>query len=511
MSACIRDRAWHKTPLGPITSWSETLVCAVNLMLASPFASALYCGPQHILLYNDDYRAILHGKHPTALGSPGSLVWTEAWNAVAPPLQAAFHHAKSTYDEGVLIPVLVDGVLQDHWWTYAMYPVYQGGTVVAVANKVLKDTSRVLARRAESEKLRLSAELNQVLSSTTDAVVTVDRSWKITYLNPRAQRLYAPERALLGADLWESFPAAAIEGSPLREHLYQAMGQGLASSFETFYPEPLNIWIRVDVYPTPTGIVTFSRNISDQKRAEDALLKTEKLAAVGRLAASIAHEINNPLEAVTNLLYLARNSHALDEARNFLITAETELHRVSVIANQTLRFYRQSTRPVPVVIHELISGLLGIFQGRLLNSGVTLVRRDRQQTPVLCFDGEIRQVLSNLIGNALDTMRGRTGTLHLRTREATDFRSGTRGIRITVADTGEGMSPTTLAHLCEAFYTTKGANGTGLGLWVSRQIIDRHHGSLAVRSRQPPGASGTTFVLFLPLNSVTEPAPPALV
>ena len=510
MADCIRRHPWHTTPLGPVEQWSETLLCSVNLMLLSPFASALYWGPEHILLYNDDYRAILHGKHPTALGSPGSAVWAEAWDSVAPPLSRAFHQGESTSAQGVLIPILVDRVMQEHWWTYAMYPVFQQGSIVAVANKVLKDTSLVLARRAEAETLRLSAELNQILASTTDAIVTVDRTWTITYLNVRARRLYDPDGVLLGTNLWESFPAATHEGSPFLEHLHRAMDQGLGGSFESFYPEPLNFWIRVEVYPTPTGIVLFSRNVSNQKRAEAALIKTEKLAAVGRLAASIAHEINNPLEAVTNLVYLARSSPALEQSRDYLATAETELHRVSAIVNQTLRFYRQTTRPVPVVAADLLSGLLGIFQGRLLNSGVVVDRRDRPQRPVLCFDGEIRQVLSNFISNALDTMRPTGGTLRLRTREATDRRSGHRGVRITVADTGEGMSAVTLAHLCEAFYTTKGANGTGLGLWVSREIIDRHHGSLAVRSRQTPGASGTVFALFLPFDSITQPAPPAI-
>ncbi len=509
MSSCIRAFPWHNTPLGSIASWSETLLCSVNLMLASPFACSIYWGPQHILLYNDEYRAILHGKHPHALGAPGSTVWAEAWSSTGPPLARAFFRGESISERGVLIPILVNGVLRDRWWTYAMYPVFQGDTIVAVANKVLEDTSLVLARQAEAEILRVSAELNQILASTSDAIVTVDREWNLTYFNPRARQLYDPKGVLLGANLWEGFPAAAAAGSPFREHLHRTMEQGTAVSFESFYPEPLNFWIRLEAYPTPNGIVIFSRNVSDQKRAETALIKTEKLAAVGRLAASIAHEINNPLEAVTNLLYLARTSPALEEARDYLDTAETELHRVSVIANQTLRFYRQSTRPVPVLISDLVSGLLGIFHGRLLNSGVTVDRRDRPQKPVLCFDGEIRQVLSNFIGNALDTMRATGGTLCLRSREGTDWRTGRAGIRITVADTGEGMSSTTLAHLCEAFYTTKGVNGTGLGLWVSREIIDRHHGSLAVHSRQTPGSSGTVFALFLPFESVTEPSPAA--
>jgi signal transduction histidine kinase len=169
----------------------------------------------------------------------------------------------------------------------------------------------------------------------------------------------------------------------------------------------LNIWIQLEVYPTPDGFVTFSRDITARKKAEAALLLSEKLAAVGRLASSISHEINNPLEAVTNLLFLARNSSRLPEIYEHLDQADRELRRVSIIANQTLRFRKQSAVPQPIHSSELYAGVLSLLEGKIKNSGVIVERRDRAQKPVKVFEGDIRQVLSNLIGNAIHaTPRG---------------------------------------------------------------------------------------------------------
>jgi signal transduction histidine kinase len=245
-------------------------------------------------------------------------------------------------------------------------------------------------------------------------------------------------------------------------------------------------------------------DVTESKRTEEILLRSEKLNAVGRLASSIAHEINNPLEAVTNLLYLAHQTAVNPEARQYLKTAETELHRVSAIANQTLRFHRQSTNPRPVTAEDLFDATLLVYQGRILNAQVRVERRDRTRNSVTCFDGEIRQVLSNLVGNAIDAMNSGGGRLLLRSRDGTDRATGRSGIVLTVADTGLGMSPLTLSKIFEPFFSTKGDKGTGLGLWISREIVDRHRGVLNVRSGQHAHCSGTVFVLFLPGDGVVR-------
>jgi signal transduction histidine kinase len=239
----------------------------------------------------------------------------------------------------------------------------------------------------------------------------------------------------------------------------------------------------------------WSANVAIDKAAA-ALMQSEKLAAVGRLASSIAHEINNPLESVTNLLYLTRMGKLTPEAHHYIEQAEMELRRVSAIANQTLRFHKQATRPRPVLPAELLESVLSIFHAKVLNSGVSVEQRIRTNDPVLCFDGEIRQVLSNLLGNAIDAMHPMGGgRLLIRTHRT---RLPEDGMVFVVADSGPGISGSTQSKMFEPFFTTKGKNGTGLGLWISQEIVERHGGTLRVRTTQRAGRAGTTFALFLP-------------
>jgi signal transduction histidine kinase len=242
-------------------------------------------------------------------------------------------------------------------------------------------------------------------------------------------------------------------------------------------------------------------DVSTQKRAEEALIRTEKLATAGRLAASISHEINNPLEAVTNLIYLVETSPRLDqENRSLLQTAQAELQRVSHIATHTLRFYRDPARPAPLRISEIMDSVVSLYQGRLKQVGVALQLRYRDNCEYFGFSGELRQVLANLIGNALDAMR-HGGVLHLRVHGSRNFASGAHGFRLLVADTGHGMNPETLRHVFEPFFTTKEAVGTGLGLFVSKELIEKRGGTIRVKSCQRLGRSGTFFSIFLPAHA----------
>jgi nitrogen-specific signal transduction histidine kinase/HAMP domain-containing protein len=247
---------------------------------------------------------------------------------------------------------------------------------------------------------------------------------------------------------------------------------------------------------------------SDRKRSEEALRKTEKLAATGRLAASIAHEINNPLEAITNLLYLLSNHANLEEpARSYVEMAEHEVRRISEITQQTLRFYRQSTLPARTNLSELLDSVLSLHQGRLRNLGIAVERRYDSNTNLYCFAGELRQVFANLIGNAIDAMPA-GGRLVLRARRSRDWSNPTKlGVRFQVADTGSGMTPEVQKHIFEPFFTTKEVTGTGLGLWVSSEIVAKHHGKMRVRSHPAKigERSGTIFELFFPDEE--EPVP----
>jgi PAS domain S-box-containing protein len=240
---------------------------------------------------------------------------------------------------------------------------------------------------------------------------------------------------------------------------------------------------------------------SERKRGEEALRKTEKLAATGRLAASIAHEINNPLEAITNLLFLLSNFCQLEHpALNYVTMAEHELRRISEITQQTLRFYRQSTLPAHANMGELIDSVLSLYQGRLNALGIEVERSYDPEMDLFCFAGEVRQVFANLVSNAIDAL-SRGGRLVVRAHRSHSWKGPSRtGVRFTVADTGAGMDPAVRGHIFEAFFTTKEVTGTGLGLWVSQEIIVKHRGLVHVRSRTVESGkpSGTVFQIFLP-------------
>ncbi len=251
-----------------------------------------------------------------------------------------------------------------------------------------------------------------------------------------------------------------------------------------------------------THVVGIQMDVTTRVEFESALRESEKLAAVGRLAASIAHEINNPLEAVTNLLYLARESEDRAEVRGYVVQAEEELRRASQITSQSLRFYKQSSKPVAVRPSGLLDAVLDLYQGKLINANIKVERRERMCESIVCLESEIRQVLANLIRNAIDAMSGSGGRLIIRSHEASEWRSGSKGVIITIADTGTGMSPSTLKNLYTAFFSTKGIGGTGLGLWVSSEIVTRHQGSLRVRSRQSDAGSWTVFELYLPYQGL---------
>lgn len=241
----------------------------------------------------------------------------------------------------------------------------------------------------------------------------------------------------------------------------------------------------------------------EREKAEAALIQSEKLAAVGRLASSMAHEINNPLEAVTNLLYLARMKSEDPGVLEWLDQADQELRRVATIANQTLRFHKQASRPMPTTCLSMFTATLTAYEARLRNSGITVEKRKRAEQPVECFEGDIRQVLSNIVTNALDAMP-MGGRLLVRSREATEWSTGRTGLALTLADTGTGIPAETQRSMFEAFYTTKGIGGTGLGLWISREIMQRHEGTIRVRSSQREGNRGTVVVLFLPFEKLAQ-------
>jgi two-component system NtrC family sensor kinase len=237
-----------------------------------------------------------------------------------------------------------------------------------------------------------------------------------------------------------------------------------------------------------------------RKKAEEALVKAEKLASVGRMAAVLAHEINNPLEAVTNILFLAQSTDGMpDVARQYLAMADSELKRVAHITRQTLGFYRESTSPVTFYVSSLIDSVIEVLQAKSVSKRAIVTKRCADPLEITAFQGELRQVLANLLMNSLDAIadQGRVTIRGLFSRSPVTKQPR---IRITVSDDGQGMSPTVLRQVFEPFFTTKGSVGNGLGLWVSKQLIEKHHGSIQVRSCTKGASHGTTFSIVLPVQ-----------
>jgi signal transduction histidine kinase len=238
--------------------------------------------------------------------------------------------------------------------------------------------------------------------------------------------------------------------------------------------------------------------IHQYARAQEALLRSEKLAVTGRLAASIAHEINNPLEAITNLLYLMHGDLSATQMQHLLDDAEHELARVTEITKQTLRFYREPSKPVATDVTPVLDSVLKLFRTRLVAAEVKVRLELRAgNAHVLSTPGELRQVLANLVGNAIDAMRG-GGTLRIRIAEiGGDER--TRGtVRISIADTGGGIPAEVLPTIFEPFVTTKGETGTGLGLWVTSEILKKNGWKIRVRTCRRPRRCGTVFAILIP-------------
>jgi PAS domain S-box-containing protein len=245
-------------------------------------------------------------------------------------------------------------------------------------------------------------------------------------------------------------------------------------------------------------IVGVMSDITHRKRTEEAMLRAEKLAVAGRLAASVAHEINNPLEAVTNLLYLITLTDNPDESRKYSQRALDELLRVSLITQSTLKFHRQPGTPRVTMLSEVMEGVVAMFRGRLSASSIHLETRAESEVAIACMPSEVQQIFANLIANAVEAMPY-SGRLIVRLRPSCDWRDHTRqGMRVTFSDTGIGMDRMTMKRIFEPFFTTKIETGTGLGMWVVTQLVERHGGHVNVWSSPRNGASGTAISIFLP-------------
>ncbi len=516
MADLTRLLDWSATPVGPVENWPETLLVTVNTLLASRQPMFLWWGNELTQFYNDAYRPSLGAdKHPSALGQSGPACWPEIWPVIGPQIDSVLSRGESVWFEDQLIPIIRDGVLTDVYWTYSYSPVRSpDGRIGGVLVVCSETTGRMLASRTlHAERARL---LNVLHQAPVFFALLQGPQHTFAMANPLYIKLVGG-RDVVGKPIAEALPEIVPQGylgmlnnvyatgvpvnlQGARVEIQRSVGMPAEIHFVDFTYQPLR-----EADNTISGVMVLGVDITEKKHSEQALLQNEKLAAVGRLASTIAHEINNPLEAVTNLIYLARRNSDLQRSQEFLDLAELELRRMASITRQTLSFNKQIAMPHEVNCEDLFGSVTGIYQSRFANAGVTVERRLRAHHPILCIGGEIRQVLNNLVSNAVDAMPC-GGRLLLRSRDATHPLTGESGIVMTVADTGTGIRADRLRRIFEPFYTTKDIGGTGLGLWISHDIVERHRGDLRVRSSVGPSRRGTVFTFFLPRTGPQQSA-----
>jgi PAS domain S-box-containing protein len=362
---------------------------------------------------------------------------------------------------------------------------------------------RVVAERTEA--LRQSEahhrERAELLELATEAIIVRDENGAIRFWNAGAECLYGWRREdVFGRDLHQllrtTFPVskATTEQALLTHTSWE--GNLCVRARDG---RELIVATRKVLYRERAVVLEIQRDITAQIQAEEALRQTEKLAAMGRVAGIIAHEINNPLEAITNAFYLLRNHPSLDqEARYYASLADQELQRAAHITRQTLSFYRDSKQPIAVSVTDLLDNVVELQQRPILAGHIVLQKQYRSTGMVRGFPGELRQVFLNLISNAIQAMPS-GGTLRLRVTEATEPDTQRRGIAISVTDTGNGIRREDAGHLFQPFFTTKSAKGTGLGLWISKGIVQKYEGTIAFRSLHTSRGACTCFRVFLPL------------
>lgn len=415
-----------------------------------------------------------------------------------PALQRAIEGCRQGADLEIEYRVLLPG--GEVRWLYdrAKLAGEQGkaGYVVGACTDI---TSR---KMAEAARWKLAA----IVESSDDAVVSKNLNGIISSWNAAAERLFGYTAAeIIGQPILTIIPP---ELHPDETMILSKLRRGeRIDHFETVRLTKSGERIDVSLTISPIkdergrviGAAKIARDITQRKKTEEALRMSDKLATTGRLAATVAHEINNPLESVVNLVYLAKSQPGLPEnVREYLHAAEEELDRVSQLTRQALGFYREKTAPTPVRLAPILAQLRTIFLPRATNKSIDLRVEVDEDPEIVAVPGELRQLFANLLSNSIDAVP-RDGTIRVRVSRARQFNhSGRHGTRVTIADSGPGIDPAHRSRIFEPFFTTKKEVGTGLGLWVSKGIVDRHGGSIRLRSCTLAGKSGAVFSVFLP-------------
>jgi PAS domain S-box-containing protein len=390
--------------------------------------------------------------------------------------------------DGRNIPVLV-----------TVYPITNKTGQVIGASKLVCDLTE--RKQADETRFRLAA----IVDSADDAIISKNLNGIIKSWNEGARRMFGyTADEIIGKSILLLIPE---ELQYEEDEILRKLRAGeRVDHYETRRRKKSGEIFDVSVTISPVkdesgrviGASKIARDISNRKRIERMLMQSEKLAATGRMAAAIAHEINNPLESVINLVFLARqHSASSGKAHEYLLTAEEELERVSHIARQTLGYYKDTGLPTEIHLHDLIENVLTVYNSRLTSTGITVDLQFNDLQKLVASRGEMLQVFSNVIANAIDAMR-QGGSLKISTRQLIGMSED--GIQTVIRDNGTGIDREHLERIFEPFFTTKGDLGTGIGLWVAKQLVEKRGGQISVASSTEQGNSGTSITIFLPFT-----------
>lgn len=383
--------------------------------------------------------------------------------------------------------------------------------VIAAMNR-----QRIAAERSTAEELAIREQrFRTTLASIGDAVITTDQQERVTFVNPTAENVLGLTLAqCIGRPLAEVFPiynedTGAPAENPVMRVIAEAKVTGLANHTILKRRDGAQIPIEDSAAPIRDdsgrvcGVVLVFRDVTRERDAQEALRRADRMMVAARMAATVAHEINNPLEAVFNLLYLSSTDPSTSgQVRHHLEQATQELNRMAHITRQTLRFHRTSPGMAEVDVGALVDDLLELWGPRFSSCGIKIIRQYQPGSRLVTSPDDLKQILSNLLTNAGDAMANGGELAIVVTSASVD---GESRLRIVVEDTGYGVAPENVNRIFEPFFTTKPDVGTGLGLWVVKQLVQKHGGSVSLQS-PAKGKSGARFQVELPLVSAARAA-----
>jgi PAS domain S-box-containing protein len=420
------------------------------------------------------------------------------------------------YEEDFILSKIRSGERIDHFETTRMkksgekFPISvtvspikdASGTIIG-ASKIARDISE--RRRLDESRYQLAA----IVDSAEDAIISKNLDGIITSWNNGARRLFGYEQEeIVGQSILKLIPDSLRheEEEILRRLRTGQMIEHYQTTRISKQGEIREVSITVspirDAKGEVIGASKIARDVSNQKKVERLAIEAEKIATTGRMAAAIAHEINNPLASVLNLIFLARQPDLSNqEIRSYLETAESELERVSHIARQTLGYYRDTGKPSEVHLKDLMENVLSVYRSKLLAHEIMVETRFTDLRKISVRTGEVVQIFSNVVCNAIDSMP-HGGALLIRITRT--VRTEGDAIQVVISDTGSGIPREHLDKVFEPFFTTKGNLGTGIGLWVAKQLVERHGGQISISSSTDRGNSGTIVTMTFPFRGAED-------